>query len=151
MAAADAQDVAGVIAAIADDGRRHDAAELLAIMSDVTGEKPKVWSTNTIGFGQYHYRYESGQEGDFFSIGFSPRKDRITLYVMSGLRGFDDILDRLGPHTASKSTVHIKRLADIDRAALAELIRECVDHIAAVEASQGAIPRMSDIPPRIPR
>jgi len=151
MPGSEAQEVAGAIAAIADEDRRRDAAELLAIMSDVTGEEPRVWSTNTIGFGQYHYRYESGQEGDFFSIGFSPRKDRLTLYVMSGLRGFDDILDRLGPHTATKSTVHIKRLADVDRAALEELIRECVHHIASVEESRGAIPRMSDIPPRVPR
>ena len=119
-------------------------------MADVTGDRPRVWSANTIGFGQYHYRYKTGQEGDFFDVGFSPRKDRLTVYMMSGLRGFDDILARLGPHQASKSTVHIKRFADIDKGALRDLIAECVRHLRSVEESMGAIPRMSDIPPRVP-
>jgi hypothetical protein len=109
-----------------------------------------VLNANPIGYGQYHYRYESGQEGDFFTVGFSPRKDRITLYVMSGLRGFDDILDRLGPHTTGKSTVHLKRIGDVDRTVLAELITACVAHVEAVERSLGAIPRMGDIPIREP-
>lgn len=119
-------------------------------MAQVTGEMPRVWSAGTIGFGQYHYRYASGQEGDFFTVGFAPKKDRITLYLMSGLRGFGDILDRLGPHTAGKSTVHLKRLDDVDRKVLAELISECVAHVAIVERMMGAIPRMSEIPPREP-
>lgn len=119
-------------------------------MTDVTGQPPVLWNDTTIGFGRYHYRYSTGQEGDFFTIGFAPRKDRLTIYVMSGLRGFEDILERLGPHTTGKSTVHLKRLADVDRDVLVELITECVRHVAAVEASLGAIPRMDDIPPRRP-
>ncbi len=145
---AETQSVEDIIGGVSGEERRQDAAALLELMREVTGEEPKVWSANTIGFGQYHYRYGSGQEGDFFSVGFSPRKDRLTLYIMSGLRGFDDILHRLGPNNASKSTVHLKRLADVDRGVLAELIRECVAHLAAVEQELGAIPRMSDIPPR---
>jgi len=133
---------------IANDHRRQDAAALLELMIGVTGEQPKVWSSSTIGFGQYHYRYKTGQEGDFFVIGFAPRKDKITIYVMSGLRGFDDILAKLGKHTASKSTVHFNRLDDLDQDALVELISECVKHVTAVERTMGAIPRMSDIPPR---
>lgn len=137
-----------VIDSVTHSGRRADATELLTIMADATGEVPKVWSAGTIGFGQYHYRYHTGQEGEFFDVGFAPRKDKITLYVMSGLRGFEDILDRLGAHQASKSTVHFKRLADLDRDVLVELITECVRHIERVEQDLGAIPRMSDIPPR---
>ncbi|MBT8200339.1 MAG: DUF1801 domain-containing protein [Acidimicrobiia bacterium] len=133
---------------VGNEQRRRDALELLALMEDVTGHEPVVWSGSTVGFGQYHYRYKTGQEGDFFSVGFSPRADRITLYIMSGLRGFDDILDRLGPHTSGKSTVHIKRLDDLDREALIDLISECVKHVEQVEKAMGAIPRMSDIPPR---
>lgn len=147
---ANADEVTAVIESVAHDGRRVDAAELLALMREVTGQDPKVWSSNTIGFGQYHYRYRTGQEGDFFTVGFSPRKDKITLYIMSGLRGFDDILERLGPHQSSKSTVHFKRLSDLNRDALVDLISECVRHVQAVEESMGAIPRMSDIPPRAP-
>ena len=148
MSNEDRDAVAAVIDGVGNEQRRTDATELLNLMTEVTGEAAKVWSDNTIGFGRYHYRYASGQEGDFFTVGFSPRKDRITLYIMSGLRGFDDILDKLGPHTASKSTVHLKRLADIDRSALEELVRECVRHVASVERDMGAIPRMSEIPPR---
>ena len=147
-AAMTAETVAEVVAGVPHEARRADAGELLALMEQITGETPKVWSAGTIGFGQYHYRYKTGQEGDFFSVGFAPRKDKITLYIMSGLRGFEDILERLGPHQASKSTVHIKRLADVDRDVLDELIRECVAHLAKVERDLGAIPRMSDIPPR---
>lgn len=142
------QEVADVISEVGHAGRSADAAELLQLMQRVTGERPKVWSAGTIGFGRYQYRYGTGQQGEFFKVGFAPRKDKITLYVMSGLRGFEDILDRLGPHKASKSTVHIKRLADVDHDVLVELISECVAHIDRVEADLGAIPRMSDIPPR---
>ena len=139
-----------IIDDVAHEGRRRDAQELIVLIAGITGEEPKVWNANTIGYGQYHYRYKTGQEGDFFTVGFSPKKDRITLYIMSGLRGFDDILDRLGPHTTGKSTVHLKRLGDVDRTVLAELIAESVAHVEAVERSKGAIPRMSDIPPRTP-
>jgi hypothetical protein len=142
------ESVLEIIDAVAHAVRRADAASLIEIMAEVTGEEPRVWSTGTIGFGQYHYRYASGQEGDFFQIGLAPRKDKLTLYVMSGLRGFDDILERLGPHTASKSTVHLKNLEGIDRTALTELISECVRHLEWVEAELGSIPRMSEIPPR---
>ncbi len=138
-----------VIEAVSHSGRRQDAQDLVVIMAEATSQEPKVWSAGTIGFGQYHYFYEkSGQEGEFFDVGFAPRKDKITLYVMSGLRGFEDILARLGPHVASKSTVHIKRLGDVDREVLIELITECVAHIRKVEQELGSIPRMSDIPPR---
>jgi hypothetical protein len=137
-----------LIDSVGHEGRRADAAELLELMSATTGEPAEMWGADTVGFGRYRYRYATGQEGDFFKIGFSPRKDRLTLYVMSGLRGFEDILDRLGPHRAAKSAVHLKRLADVDREALRELISECVRHLDAVQRSLGAIPRMSEIPPR---
>ena len=140
--------ISELIAGSSDDQRRKDAASLLELMTRLTGEEPRVSSGSTIGFGQYHYRYASGQEGDFFKVGFSPRDDNITLYLMSGLRGFDDILERLGPHKAAKSTVKIKGLAEIDQDALADLIQECVRHVDDVERSLGAIPRMSEIRPR---
>lgn len=139
-----------VVDALTDSRRRAEASTLLKLMSEVTGEQAQVWGSDIVGFGQYHYRYQTGQEGDFFKIGFSPRRDRLTLYVMSGLRGFEDILGRLGPHRAGKSTVHLKRLEDVDRQVLVELIDACIDHLDMVERSLGAIPRMSDIPPREP-
>lgn len=141
-------DADAVINEIADPEKREDALSLLQTMKESTGEQPRVWSGNTIGFGEYHYKYASGREGDFFKIGFSPRGDNITIYVMSGLRGFDDILGRLGPHQASKSTVKIKSLGDVNRAALVDLITECVRHLDRVANDLGAIPRMAEIPPR---
>jgi hypothetical protein len=137
-----------IVEDVGHTGRRADARELLHLLTATTGERPRAWNSSTIGFGQYHYRYKTGQEGDFFTVGFAPRNDRLTLYIMSGLRGFDDILERLGPHTTGQSTVHLKRLDDVDREVLIELITECVRHVEAVERSLGAIPRMSDIPPR---
>lgn len=148
MTDSDRRAAVGLVEAVGDGRRRADVSDLLDLMSEVTGEEPKVWGSNTIGYGRYHYRYATGQEGDFFTVGFSPRKDRLTLYIMSGLRGFEDILGRLGPHRAGKSTVHLKRLDDVDRGVLIELIEECVKHVRRVEESLGAIPRMSDIPPR---
>lgn len=127
---------------------RADADELLTLMRRATGNEPRVWNSEMIGFGSYHYRYSTGQEGDFFDVGFAPRKNHLTVYVMSGLRGFDDLLDRLGPHRATKSALHLKSLEHIDVSALEELIRECVLHLRRVEEDLGAIPRMSEIPPR---
>ena len=129
---------------------KEDSLELVRLMNEVTGQEPKVWNNNTIGFGCYRYAYASGQEGEFFDVGFAPRKSHVTLYIMSGLKGFDDILERLGKHEASKSTIHIKSLADIDDEALEQLIGESVAHIRKVESELGAIPRMSEIPPRQP-
>ena len=148
MTDSDRQAVTELVDAVADERRRTDASNLLDLMRAVTGEKPAVWGSNTVGFGRYHYRYTTGQEGDFFTVGFSPRKDRLTLYLMSGLRGFEDILERLGPHRAGKSTVHLKSLDDVEQSVLIELIEECVEHVRRVEQALGAIPRMSDIPPR---
>lgn len=142
------KDVAELIGGIGSEQRQADSTELAELMASVTGEPAVLWSASTIGFGQYHYKYKTGQVGDFFKVGFAPRKDKITLYIMSGLRGFDDLLEKLGPHQASKSTVHIKRLSDLDHDSLVELIDECVNHVDAVEKAMGAIPRMSDIPPR---
>ena len=106
MPGSDTQTVREIVSAVTPTKRREDATVLLDLMTEVTGEQPRVWSAGTIGFGQYHYRYKTGQEGDFFQIGLAPRKDKLTLYVMSGLRGFEDILERLGPHTSSmRSTV----------------------------------------------
>jgi hypothetical protein len=142
------RDAGAIVAQISSSRVREDATRLLQLMEEASGAKPHVTARGVIGFGTYHYRYASGREGDFFKIGFDPKDDHITIYVMSGLRGFDDILERLGKHRASKSTVKIRRLSEIDEAALRELVSECVKHLDEVEAELGAIPRMSEIPPR---
>ena len=106
---------------VADD-RRADARALAALMTRATGEPPAMWGPAIVGFGGYHYRYESGREGDACRVGFSPRKAALTLYLGTGHPLRDDLLARLGRHTTGKGCVYVKRLADIDLAVLEELV-----------------------------
>ena len=140
-------EIHGIINAITSTRVRDDAVALMHLLEQTTGERPVAWSAGTVGFGSYHYRYASGEEGDFFKIGFAARAGGLTLYVMAGVRGFDHILDGLGRHQATKSTVKFARLSDLSQPALVQLIVESVRHLDAVEEQLGAIPRMSKIPP----
>ena len=110
---------------VEDEQKRKDSFEIIKMMQQATKEEPKMWGPAIIGFGSYHYKYESGREGDMPIIGFSPRKQNLTLYV--GL-GDDDsenpLLKKLGKHTTSKVCLYIKKLADVDRTVLQKLINE---------------------------
>jgi hypothetical protein len=110
--------VAGFVAAIPDAARRADAEVLVRLMKDVTGEDPKMWGPAIIGFGSYHYRYESGREGDMPLIGFSPRKAASVLYNATQGSDAQALLARLGKYTTGKGCLYIKKLADVDRDAL---------------------------------
>jgi len=116
--------VAAFIDAITDPTKRADAKALVKLMQDVAGEKPKMWGPSIIGFGTYHYRYESGREGDMPIVGFSPRKPATVLYGLRAAPDVDSLLDKLGKHTSGKGCVYIKKLADVDQKVLAELIRK---------------------------
>jgi|SRR6056297_869589 len=118
--------VAAFIEAIEDPDRRADCARIAAIMAKATGAPAVMWGKSMVGFGRYHYRYESGREGDWFLTGFSPRKSSISLYIMSGFDRFDSLLHDLGNHKTGKSCLYVKWLADIDEAVLVELIGESV-------------------------
>lgn len=109
-----------------DETRRKDARRLLALMKEATGEKPAMWGDSIVGFGAYRYKYASGREGDWFLAGFSPRKGSLTLYLMSGLSRYGDLLEKLGRHKRSKSCLYINRLDDVDAKVLGRLIRESV-------------------------
>lgn len=115
--------VADFIDAAPDAVRREDAKTLVALMSRVTGEEPVMWGPSIIGFGSYHYRYESGHEGDACRLGFSPRKAELVLYVLTGSPEQEAPLARLGKHRTGKSCLYIKKLADVDMAALEEIVR----------------------------
>jgi hypothetical protein len=120
-------DVDAFVAAVGDPVKRADSRRLIDMMTRLTGEPPAMWGPTMIGFGRYHYRYDSGHEGDAFLTGFSPRKSAISLYVLGGyLPGFDRareeaLLARLGKHSVGKSCLYVKRLSDIDMAVLEEL------------------------------
>ena len=122
-------DVAIFLNNIIDEQKRKDAFELLNIMKEITNEEPKMWGTSIVGFGEYHYRYESGREGDMFLSGFSPRKQNITIYIVSGLERYDAILQRIGRHKIGKSCFYVKKLNDIDNKLLAEMIIDSVSRI----------------------
>lgn len=123
------QDVNEFLDQIPDENRRQDCRALAALMKEVTGESPYLVSGNMVGFGNYHYKYASGHEGDAFLTGFAPRKDNLTLYTYAWFDGRDELLDRLGKHKRGKGCVYIKRLADIDQNVLRELIRQSVAKI----------------------
>ena len=114
------------IDAVENETRRNDCRELLDLMRDVTGKEPKMWGPAMIGFGSYHYRYESGREGDFFITGFSPRKTALTVYLMPGLDRYTDERTRLGPHKTGKSCLYLKSLDSIDRGVLRDMIEDSI-------------------------
>jgi len=114
---------------IADDARRQDCRRVLDIMKSATGAEPRMWGASIVGFGSYHYRYESGREGDWFLTGFSPRKRDLTLYIMAGFDRYESLMSRLGKYKTGKSCLYVKRLADIDEAVLRELVHTSVQHV----------------------
>ena len=112
-----------------DDQRREDAFRALEIFTDVTGEPARMLGSAIIGFGEYHYVYESGREGDWMKTGFSPRKNALTLYIMSGFDRFDELMNKLGKYKTGKSCLYVKKLDDVDESVLRELIRASCDYI----------------------
>ena len=123
--------VSAFVDALTDPTRRSDAKALVKLMQKTVGEKPKMWGTSIIGFGSYHYQYDSGREGDMPLIGFSPRKAATVLYIMAGLSHSGALLARLGKHTTGKGCLYIKKLADVDHEVLEALV---VKSIAAMRA-----------------
>ena len=114
---------------IPDETKRQDAFTVLELMRQATQEEPVMWGDSIVGFGSYHYKYASGREGDWFLIGFSPRKQNLTLYIMDGFDGYDELLQALGKHRTGKSCLYLKRLAQIHLPALEELIQRSVQHM----------------------
>ena len=114
---------------IPDKERRDDCFALAKMMEEITGEKPKMWGPSIIGFGTYHYKYESGREGDWPKAGFSPRKKDLTLYIMMGFEKQPELMKRLGKHSTSKSCLYIKRLSDIHIPTLKKLIKSSVKEL----------------------
>jgi hypothetical protein len=121
-------DVQMFIAGIEDEQKRADSQALIELMRDVTGDEPVMWGDTMIGFGSYHYVYKSGQSGDWFEVGFSPRRQNITLYFNGSFEEPERaaLLGRLGRHTVGKSCLYIKRLTDVDTGALRELAAHSV-------------------------
>jgi len=127
------QSVEAFLNGIEDERRRKDCHTLATLMREVTGAEGRMWGANIVGFGDEHYRYESGREGDTFRAGFSPRKQNLTLYLTYGVEQHADLLARLGKHSVGKGCLYLKRLDDVDLAALRELVQRAVQQKAASE------------------
>jgi hypothetical protein len=111
---------------VADKQKREDSYVILELMKKITKFEPKMWGSSIVGFGSYHYKYESGREGDICLIGFSPRKQNLTLYIMSGFSKYGDLMKKLGKYKTGKACLYINKLDDIDIKVLKELINESV-------------------------
>ena len=109
---------------IEDGQKREDSFEVLEMMKKLSGKEPKMWGGSIVGFGNYQYKYETGREGEWFRVGFSPRKANLSLYIMDGFEKYDKLMGELGQHKTGKSCLYIKRLSDIDKKILQQLIKE---------------------------
>ena len=121
--------VENFINSVEDEKKREFAFTILEMMKKVTKAEPKMWGTSIIGFGTYHYKYKSGQEGDWMQVGFSPRKQAMTLYIMSGFSRYEELLSKLGKFKTGKSCLYLKKEEDIDMKVLNELVSQSVKYI----------------------
>lgn len=119
---------------IKDERKRKDSFQILDMMRKATNAEPRMWGTSIVGFGDYHYKYESGRAGDWFAAGFSPRKQNLTLYIMGGFDEYDNLLKKLGKYATGKSCLYIKRLEDVDTKVLQEIITRSVKQVSKSRA-----------------
>jgi len=115
------------LAQVMPDKKRADSIVLKVMMARASGYPACMWGDSIVGFGTYHYKYESGREGDHLITGFAPRKSNFVVYIMPGFSEFSDLLDRLGKHKTSSSCLYINKLADIDLDVLEEIVQQSVD------------------------
>jgi hypothetical protein len=123
--------VTAFLDAVPNERKRQDSYALLDMMREITGEEPMMYGESIVGFGRVHYKYESGREGDMPIVGFSPRKQSLTLYVESDFPEYGELRDRLGKHKVSKACLYINKLNDVDRDVLREIVRRSVAHTRA--------------------
>ena len=109
--------------------KRTDSFAIIKLMQEVTGEEPVMWGDSIVGFGNYTYKYASGRTGNWMLVGFSPRKQNLTLYIMPGFEQYDDLLSKLGKYKLGKSCLYIKKLEDVDLDVLKELVKQSVEYM----------------------
>ncbi|MCB8976211.1 MAG: DUF1801 domain-containing protein [Ardenticatenaceae bacterium] len=127
------ESVTGFLSRVENKTRREDGFALLEMMAEVTGETAVLWGS-IVGFGSYHYKYETGREGDMPMVGFSPRKQSMTVYIMPGFDQYEEMLAQLGKHKIGKACLYINKLADVDETVLRQLIKHSYDHMKATNS-----------------
>ena len=120
--------VAAFLTTIKDGKKRKDCSALIDLIADDTGLEPKMWGTSIVGFGTYHYKYESGREGDAPLVGLSPRANAITLYL-SNVQAKEELIKKFGKHTAGKGCIYIQKLEDIDTSVLTKMVKNSITHL----------------------
>ncbi|MEL6637026.1 MAG: DUF1801 domain-containing protein [Bacteroidota bacterium] len=121
--------VSDFIAGIDNNQKREFARDLLVMMERITGAPPRMWGDSIVGFGSYHYRYDSGREGDWYLTGFSPRKQNMTIYIVSGFEPYPQLMATLGKYRTGKSCLYVKKPSDVDAGQLEKLVRFSVDYL----------------------
>lgn len=124
-------DVKDFLNSVADEKRRADCFTVCDLMQKITGEEPKMWGGSIVGFGKYNYKYQSGRTGEWMLCGFSPRKQNLTLYIMSGFVKYQELMQKLGKHKTGKSCLYINKIEDVDSDVLSELIKTSVEAVRA--------------------
>jgi len=123
------QSVAKFISRVEDPQKRADSKAIIKLMKQVTKAEPKMWGSSMVGFGRYHYKYDSGREGEWFITGFSPRNQNLTIYIMPGFDKYDSLMKQLGKHKTGKSCLYISKLEDVDTKVLKELIKQSFQYM----------------------
>jgi hypothetical protein len=125
------QSAAEFIEKVDNPERRKDCQKIMRMMQEVTGHEAVMWGTSIVGFGSYHYKYASGREGDFMLVGFSPRKQNLSIYIMTGFPRYEALMEKLGKYKTGKSCLYLKSLDDVDFEILTELVKLSSEHTAA--------------------
>ena len=131
--------VVGYIASLDDEQTAKDSEVLVEILRRISGCEPKIWNVGTIGFDTYHYKYDSGREGDGHALGFYPRKGKVTIYLMDGTQRHSELLARLGKHTTTRVCVYIKRLSDIELPILEQIFRDSYEYLKSRDGHMNRI------------
>ncbi len=134
-----APSVKSFLASLDDEQTQADAKMLVALMKRISGKTPKIWNVGTIGFDTYHYKYDSGREGDNAVLSFYPRKGKYTIYLMDGCARHSKLLEKLGKHTTSRVCLYFKRLSDLDLTVLEKILEQSYAYIKAQDGNMGQV------------
>ena len=122
-------DVADFLNRIEDEKKRIDSWKIVTMLQEITGDEPAMWGDSIVGFGQYSYTYQSGHSGEWMIVGFSPRKQNLTVYIMSGFESYKELMKKLGKFKIGKSCLYLKKLDDIDIEVFRKLIKKSVEYM----------------------
>ncbi len=118
--------VSAFLQSVDGEQKHRDARDILALMKEETGKRPRMWGTSIVGFGSHHYKYQSGREGDWLVTGFSPRKQNLAVYIVPGFSRYSTLMNRLGKYKTGKSCLYLRRLGDVDQKVLRQLVTRSV-------------------------